>query len=266
MRFTATCNRSYDDFGYRCRLDAVPGCCDFIRTGAGPFQTISVPMLALLAVVLPIMYESPARTHGCWRCPAASSTPPHPHPQRCRTATCHSILLIRHALLRRFAPKAEASLRDVALGFFFVVAMTQAATNLVKTTGHPRPNHYALRIYASLAPPGRIAEHYEASAWHAFPSGHCSLSMATAVFLSLLLLSDIRHLGGLQHQCRAVLVAAACLPIFLACFIAASRVFDYFHSEAEATCGMLFGGFWALVGFLKVIPSGERVHRPLKWL
>lgn len=256
----------------RCRLDASPKCCDFIRTGEAPFQTISVPMLGGLCVVLPVL-----------------------------------LLLLRHALLRRYAPKAEASLRDVSLGFLSSLALTQASTNMVKTlTSQPRPNHYALRIYASLAPPGRIADHYDASAWHAFPSGHCSLSMTAALFLTLLFLSDIHRLGGLQHQCRAVLVAAACLPIFLACYIAASRVFDYFvrasgrrvgpstlfcfvlfcggglvspltrlspcahtcpqHSEGQATCGMLFGGFWAILGFLTVIPNGERPHRPLKWL
>lgn len=37
------------------------------------------------------------------------------------------------------------------------------------------------------------------------------------------------------------------------------------HSEAEATCGILIGGFWAVLGFARVMPYGERVNKPLKW-
>lgn len=39
-----------------CRVDATPKCCDFMRTGSAPFQTITVPMLGVLAILVPVMY------------------------------------------------------------------------------------------------------------------------------------------------------------------------------------------------------------------
>lgn len=58
--------------------------------------------------------------------------------------------------------------------------------------------------------------------------------MAGLLFVSLLFLADLRHCGRLQHEWRAVLVTVACLPIFLALYVAASRVFDYFHRLVES--------------------------------
>lgn len=40
----------------RCRLDGTDNCCDFMRTGASPYQTITVPMLGVLAIILPVVY------------------------------------------------------------------------------------------------------------------------------------------------------------------------------------------------------------------
>lgn len=42
----------------RCRFDATPKCCDFMRTGASPYQTITVPMLGVLAIIVPVLYVS----------------------------------------------------------------------------------------------------------------------------------------------------------------------------------------------------------------
>lgn len=231
----------------------------------------------------------------------------------------------------------------------FILNKRPAPPQVKSLVTQPRPNHYALVIYASLgtsptrwtapqltdepesrprpahtlphhhkstAPPGRAAEHYGSSAWHALPSGHCSLSMAGLLFVTLLLLADIQQHcpARLRHEWRGVLVMAACIPVFIALFIAASRIFDYFHScvpsegsafvvglclcvlpacvglgrlvttdrnsthsrtrtrshttpssEAEATCGIVIGGFCALLGFLRVVPFGERPNKPLKW-
>lgn len=240
-----------------CRTDLSDPCCDFVKTGEGPHQTISVPMLAVLAFVLPVL-----------------------------------LMVLRHALYQRFVKNgadagvgggnsssssnssgkgngnALASLRDVFVGFLFNIAMAQGVTNSLKTfVSCPRPNHYALLAYASLTSSASKAKHYENGAWVSWPSGHCSISMAAGVFMALLFLHDIKTLTPLyrlQREVRAVLVFVALAPVYLALYIAATRINNYFHSTADAITGMAIGFVCALVSH-HVIPANPVRVRPNKY-
>jgi len=248
--------------GVNPELAAAEPCCAFMKTGAGPYQTVSVQMLAGLCVVLPLLF-----------------------------------FLLRHALLRKYIyssssssssssrrkngsssfpsspsslpSSATHSLRDVLLGFFFSIALTQATTNSLKTfVSHPRPNHFALLLFTSLSPPSFKSVHYARSAWASWPSGHSSISMTTGAFLSLVLLRDIKQFAGAtQRELRTILVLLALGPVFLALYIAGTRVHDYYHSAADAVTGMGLGLGWALVAFHEIVPANGvevRPNKPLK--
>jgi membrane-associated phospholipid phosphatase len=238
-----------------CRTDLSDPCCGFVKTGEGPYQTISVLMLGMLAFLLPVL-----------------------------------LMVLRHALYQRYVKNggsssssssssigngkgngsALASLRDVLVGFLFNIAMTQGVTNSLKTfVSAPRPNHYALLAYASLTSSASKAKHYENGAWVSWPSGHCSFSMAAGVFVALLFLHDIKTLTPLyrlQREVRAVLVFVAMAPVYLALFIAATRITNYFHSTADAIAGMVIGLICALVSHHHVIPANPVRVRPNKSL
>lgn len=243
-----------------CRTDLSDPCCGFVKTGEGPYQTISVLMLGMLAFVLPVL-----------------------------------LMLLRHALYQWFVRvgsaaadsslgggsssgtgngkgngSALASLRDVLVGFLFNIAMTQGVTNSLKTfVSAPRPNHYALLAYASLTSSASKAKHYENGAWVSWPSGHCSFSMAAGVFVALLFLHDIKTLAPLyrlQREVRAVLVFVALAPVYLALYIAATRITNYFHSTADAIAGMVIGLVCALISHHHVIPANPVRVRPNKAL
>ena len=249
--------------GLNTELAAAEPCCAFMKTGEGPHQTVSVLMLAGLCVILPLL-----------------------------------LLLLRHAFLQKYLyssssssssssrmknglfpsssssssfSSATHSLRDVLVGFLFSIALTQATTNSLKTfVSQPRPNHFALLLFASLSPPSYKTVHYEHSAWASWPSGHCSMSMTTGAFLSLVLLRDIKQFTGTtQRELRTILVLLALGPVFLALYIAGTRVHDYFHSAADAVTGMGLGLVWALVAFYHIVPANGlevRPNKPLKYL
>lgn len=228
-------------------------CCAFLTTGEGPHQTVPVSMLAGLVIVLPLL-----------------------------------LLLLRHALLQKYhlskqrqqgstsaspsagTPSSTHSLRDVLVGFFFAVAMTQGVTNSIKGfVSHPRPNHYALLIFATLSPSPSKAAHYAASAWESWPSGHCSISMTTCAFLAMVFLKDLKEFAHAQKELRAVLVFVAIAPVYLALYVACTRVHDYFHSAGDSITGMSIGLLLAMVAFFHVIPANTlpptRPNKPLKY-
>ena len=96
------------------------------------------------------------------------------------------------------------------------------------------------------------------------------MSMTTGVFLSLVLLRDIKQFAGAtQRELRTILVLLALGPVFLALYIAGTRVHDYFHSAADAVTGMWLGLVWALVAFYEIVPANGvevRPNKPLKYL
>ena len=95
------------------------------------------------------------------------------------------------------------------------------------------------------------------------------MSMTTGAFLSLVLLRDIKQFAGAtQRELRTILVLLALGPVFLALYIAGTRVHDYYHSAADAVTGMGLGLVWALVSFFEIVAANGvevRPNKPLKY-
>ena len=95
------------------------------------------------------------------------------------------------------------------------------------------------------------------------------MSMTTGAFLSLVLLRDIKQFAGAtQRELRTILVLLALGPVFLALYIAGTRVHDYYHSAADAVTGMGLGLVWALVSFFDIVAANGvevRPNKPLKY-
>lgn len=240
-------------------------CCEFMTTGAKPFQTVSHDDLIWITVGLPLILLVLRHLLLKWylcSVPASSADP---------MFSSEDKRALRPLSGLPFGYSATFCLRDVLIGLFFSLALTRATTNSLKMlTSQPRPNNFALRLFASLSPDSSAANHYAESAWKAWPSGHSSMSMASGAFLSLVLLRDLRQFAGaLQRQLRACLVILALGPVYLAMFVAGTRVHDYFHTTADAVTGSVLGLLWAVLAFYQVVPAGGlevRANPPLKYL
>lgn len=259
--------------GLDAELAAVEPCCAFMETGAGPHQTISSRMLVGLCMILPLilLLLRHAVMQKCIYSSSSSSSASASASRNSSSNSCSSSREISLFSSPSTFPSATQSLRDVLLGFFFSMALTVATTNSLKNyVSHPRPNHFALLLFASLSSSSAKAAHYAKSAWESWPSGHCSISMTAGAYISLVFLRDIKQFAGTtQRELRTILVLLALGPVFLALFIAGTRVHDYFHSAADAATGMGLGLLWALVAFFQIIPANGvevRPNKPLKYL
>mmetsp|Transcript_10937 Transcript_10937/g.26800 ORF Transcript_10937/g.26800 Transcript_10937/m.26800 type:complete len:330 (-) Transcript_10937:19-1008(-) len=123
-----------------------------------------------------------------------------------------------------------------ALAFAFIYT-----TLLKKYLGRPRPNFFAMCEWV----PGQGCTSDKAHDWEArqsFPSGHSSHSFAGLGFLTLYLLDKVYRLHQLRHVAPLSLMQfLAMVPISVAAWIAASRVWDYFHNYDDVVTGSVLG-------------------------
>lgn len=87
--------------------------------------------------------------------------------------------------------------------------------------------------------------------------------MCAFLYVSLLLLQDIRR-GFFPYtpQARGVYVAVALSPVYIALWVAVTRIWDYWHSCADAVGGLVLGAAWALVAHYEVTPENSVKVRP----
>jgi hypothetical protein len=113
---------------------------------------------------------------------------------------------------------------------------THARTHATRTpryVGFYRPSYYSL-----MADPDLASTHGE-DGQQSFPSGHASLSFSSMTTLTLYCLGKARALALGPGQLLKVLT---CLSfMFLAWFVAASRVRDYRHHPADVNAGSMIG-------------------------
>ena len=139
-------------------------------------------------------------------------------------------------------------LHDLHHGLF---ALTQAVTiqftietSLKYFCGRHRPDYFS-RLQLQLDEMEII------NGSLSFPSGHTCASFCTMVFLFL-------YLGGklkLFQRGNFLLFVLAAIPIYIAIFIAATRVRDYKHNYSDIVAGSLVGTFAACVGYFLNYPS-----------
>jgi diacylglycerol diphosphate phosphatase / phosphatidate phosphatase len=146
------------------------------------------------------------------------------------------------------------NMHHVLLGFIFTIVLTLLVTEILKDSiGRYRPNFFAAR---ALDP--NNTKEFQLS----WPSGHSSLSFACLTFLSSFLASKL-GLGSNRSAGRLWLVLLCWSPYALAFFIAASRIFDYWHHPSDVLAGVVIG---LLIGNLSVMQffdatSGEPFNR-----
>ena len=171
--FRAQCTRLR-----RCRLDGTLKCCEFMRTGASPYQTITVPMLGVLAIIVPVMYVVAIvewYTHTIYQNPSHGLLI-HNNTHHVTTASSFSATSSCGATSPRPSPACATwpwpfsspsrSRRRPPTWCVYVWAnvahrkgrglthsIPSRCVQVKNLVTHPRPNHYALIIYASL---GRV--------------------------------------------------------------------------------------------------------------
>lgn len=153
----------------------------------------------------------------------------------------------------------KPNLRDMLVGYLFGVALTEAFTNSIKNlVGCARPNYYALTLYSNALSSSKLANRYVHKSYQSFPSGHSSLSMNCGLYISLLLLSDIRRrtrMCSVVQRFRAILIVLALAPVYLSIYVGCTRMIDFYHNPVDVTCGWMIGVFCALLSYWHAIPS-----------
>ena len=147
-----------------------------------------------------------------------------------------------------FAYKSAAKydINSGVCSYCFAIASSEFITNFVKLyAGYFRPNFYS---YCEFSEDDFGCELDGSEPRKSFPSGHASLSFCSMTFLTLYFYGKI----GLHRRSpcpssivefskRRMLSAIITLPIFLAVFVAASRVRDDYHHPADVVGGSLIG-------------------------
>jgi len=153
---------------------------------------------------------------------------------------------------------------------FFAMGSTEFITSFVKLyAGYLRPNFYS---YCGFSEDIMACESDSNDPRKSFPSGHAASSFCSMTLLTLLFFGKIGLHRGLwssggngvtgeasrgpaYYIKKRILSMFAAMPMFLAVFIAASRVHDNMHHPADITAGAIIGIFCAVFGYGLWYPS-----------
>jgi membrane-associated phospholipid phosphatase len=139
----------------------------------------------------------------------------------------------------RYRPLVDALVGLVS--FLSALALTALLTDAGKVyCGRPRPDFFARQAEAAGAGEGVDESGLVRDGLMSFPSGHASLSFATATYVSLFLAARTAALSPTRvtSPLTATLLS---LPLLLAYFIAMSRTRDYHHNFVDILAGSLLG-------------------------
>jgi len=136
------------------------------------------------------------------------------------------------------------SLLGLALNLLFTLVATEFLKKLV---GRPRPNSIALSGWDGTS--FNAARSDVDEAFQSFPSGHSSFAWSGLSYLALwiwnmLFVKRAPHSGN-----QAWKLFLATLPLFLAGWVAATRVQDYWHFPSDVLAGAVLGSSCASVWF-----------------
>jgi membrane-associated phospholipid phosphatase len=150
---------------------------------------------------------------------------------------CVSIGLAALLLPRRI------DLSLAGLGFSQTLCLTLLVTEFLKVTvARPRPNFfsycgYDVELNKCVGPAAHVRD-----ARLSFPSGHASNAFAAGTWMAM-------FIGALQRGPELWWVLARLTPIFIAIFIAATRITDYMHHVSDVIGGAVLGMGVAVVVF-----------------
>ena len=142
---------------------------------------------------------------------------------------------------------------------FFAIGSTEFITSFVKLyAGYFRPNFYS---YCDFSEDTFTCNSDSPTPRKSFPSGHASIAFCSMTLLTLFFYGNIGLHRRLSPLCpreqrsaadyckKRILSVIAALPMFLAVFIAASRVHDDMHHPADVVGGAVIGISCALFGY-----------------
>ena len=195
-------------------------CCAALARGAKPWATVPSNVLLVMIILIPSF-----------------------------------IFTLRHFILQRSVEHPDVTTKDAFLGYAFTTTFAFATTNVIKlSVAMPRPNHYSLMAVAAYVK----NDHYAFDSRKSFPSGHSSLSMATMLYTTLVLLHDIktRTCPFVRHA-RFFFITLAMIPVGISIFVAVTRVINYWHSTTDVLAGLCLGVLWGIVGHHHAVPGYE---------
>ena len=142
----------------------------------------------------------------------------------------------------------KGELRCSLLGFTLAFNLNLLLTELFKhQVGYPRPN------FASLS---ALVEYnkttygfWEQELYTNIPSGHSSLTMCGMLYLAFFFSTKLQLYSPTQSASRQVGIFLCYTPILLALWTGATRLQDYFHSNAAVALGLVFGAACAAFGW-----------------
>jgi membrane-associated phospholipid phosphatase len=144
-----------------------------------------------------------------------------------------------------FGPRGDV---HASLCFVFVaLGLTWFLTDMIKIYARVlRPNFYDMCEFSkeTLQCETESTRHLDES-YKSFPSGHAGLAFGSMTVMTLFFLGKV----GIQRNIcsKAVFLRtklyylAAFIPILLACFIATSRIHDFWHHPADVVGGAMIG-------------------------
>lgn len=138
------------------------------------------------------------------------------------------------------------------LGLLEAIIPTVLITNVLKIiVGRPRPLFAAVcQAYVEGSNTLCIGdEHAVAEARKSFPSGHSSLSFATAIYTALFLGLRLRPANASTGTAHTWHLLITLLPPCLAALVTVSRTIDYHHHFADVVAGSMLGSFVAVAAF-----------------
>ncbi|XP_067648522.1 putative phosphatidate phosphatase [Eurosta solidaginis] len=224
--------------------------------------TITIPMLLIYTLLLPMLFISVVEIMRICKC----------------------------FRLRKYIINLARNLATFSFGFIATYLTTELAKNVV---GRLRPHFYTAcqprladgssceSAYQQLVGGGVYVEHYYCSNRNlsarqlrelhvSFPSAHSSLSFYAMLLLCFYLHAVWRGRGTtrvLRHILQLLL-------LLVACYIALSRVRDYWHHWSDVLAGALLGALYAILTAVYVgrmlrhtfaeasLPSKHKKHAP----
>ena len=144
--------------------------------------------------------------------------------------------------------------RRIFVSFIIATSTNLAITGATKRyVGRLRPCFYEMCGYDDATQTCTATSTLQMVSRSSFPSGHASVSFCSMVFVALYvyaLTSPVLHLKFHNPFIRSsISYALLLLPLFLAIFVAASRLYDNWHHPSDVLAGSIIGTFCAVTGF-----------------
>jgi membrane-associated phospholipid phosphatase len=144
--------------------------------------------------------------------------------------------------------QSEGELTSSLLGFILTFNLNLLLTEFAKHhIGYPRPNFHALS--SLVAYNASAYAKLEKELFTNMPSGHSSMQMGSMLYLSFYFHAKLLAHLPLQSAQRQLWLALSYSPVLVAVWTAATRLQDYWHSNAAVVLGLMFGSACATFGW-----------------